>query len=307
MPQMFWSYLRTVRGSDSHPATSLGRILRQFVARPVAIGALAVFGFVVLFSLAGPFLSPYSADQIDWAVVGDVATKGQPSFETGHYFGVDSLGRDMFARTVQSVRTSLAVGLLAVLVSSILGMVWGAVAGYVGGLADQLMMRAIDVLNSIPAVLLVSLLLLVFGRSLEVLFISMGVLNCFGLARVVRARTRVIRALAFVEAAVAGGARAFDIVTRHILPNLLGLVVVHATMMVPELIFLESLISLMGVGVRDPEISLGSLIAEGAAGMLSGTLWQLLVPLGALLLLQGNFYVIAETLRDTVDTARQET
>lgn len=307
MPATFWSYFKETRGLAPHAATSLGRILRQFAGRQMVIGAFVLFGLVVLFSLFGPLLSRFSAHEIDWTVVDDVARKGQPSFETGHYFGVDALGRDLFARTVQSVRTSLAVGILAVLVSSVLGMIWGAVAGYVGGLVDQVMMRVIDMLNAIPAVLLVSLLLLVFGRSLDVLFISMGVISGIGLARVVRARTKVIRALAYVEAAVAGGARPFDIVTRHIFPNLFGLVVVHATMMVPELIFLESLISFMGVGVRDPEISLGALIAEGAAGMLGGTLWQLLVPLGALLLLQGIFYVLAESLRDTVETSRQET
>lgn len=258
---------------------------------------LAVFmlGFIVLACIAGPWLSPYSGEETDWSMMA-VA----PTMDEAHYFGTDALGRDLFVRTLEGGRISLAVGLAATLVSLLIGVSWGAIAGYAGGRIDDLMMRFTDILYAIPFLFFVILLMVMFGRNLFLIFIAIGAVNWLDMARIVRGQTLSLREKEFVMAARAMGQHPFIIVWRHILPNLLGVVIVYATLTVPQVILVESFLSFLGLGVQEPETSWGALVNEGAREMEISP-WMLLFPAGflAATLLALNF--IGDGLRDALD------
>ncbi len=164
---------------------------------------------------------------------------GRPSLATGHWFGTDSLGRDLFARTVQGTQISLMVGLVGALIAVFFGTLYGAVAGYFGGRVDGTMMRIVDVLMSIPYMFVLILLLVVFGRSILMLFIGIGLISWLDMARIARGQTLALKGREFVEAAIATGVHPFRIILRHIVPNLLGVIIVYATLLVPSMIIYE--------------------------------------------------------------------
>ena len=273
----------------------------RFFRNRAATGALVVLGLVVLFAVLGGTVAVWSNEEIDWARMGDIAEAGRPSIETGHYFGLDELGRDLFARTVQATGTSLLVGLVGAAVAVFIGTLYGAVSGYVGGWIDGLMMRAVDILIAVPYMFIIILLMVAFDRSFIMLFVGLGATTWLPMARIVRGQTLSLRHREFVEAAQAGGVGWFTIITRHILPNLMGVVVVYATLLVPEMILVESFISFLGLGVQEPATSLGRLISEGAGTIIYGTLWQLLIPLTFFLMTIVSLFFIGDGLRDALD------
>ena len=198
--------------------------------------------------------------------------KGYPSIETGHYFGTDEVGRDLYS-AYHPGHPDLAGG-----GHSRLGRgrgraarFYGAIAGYFGGRLDSAMMRLVDILYSIPYMFILILMLIIFGRSFVMLFMGIGLISWLGMARVVRGQTLTLKNREFVEAAIATGVKPLDIVVRHVVPNLLGIVVVYATLLIPEMILLESFISFLGLGIQEPNTSLGALISEGARTMQYGT------------------------------------
>jgi oligopeptide transport system permease protein len=231
------------------------------------------------------------------------ASKGVPSFETGHFFGTDSDGRDLYARTVQGTRLSLMIGIVGALVAVVVGTLYGAVSGYVGGRTDGIMMRAVDVLMSIPFMFVLILLLVMFGRATIILFIGIGLTSWLGMARLARGQTLSIKNKEFVEAAVATGVRPRTIVLRHVVPNLVGILVVYATLLVPEMIIYESFISFIGLGVQEPATSLGSLISRGTNQILGAYTepWQLWFPLTIFIALLFSLYFVGDGLRDALD------
>lgn len=273
----------------------------RFTRNKMAMAGLVVLSLIFLFAISGPFIAAWSYDDIDWAVMGNAATMGQPSIETGHYFGTDDLGRDLFARTVQGSQISLMVGIIGAFIAMVIGTLYGAIAGYYGGRLDSAMMRFVDILMAFPYMLFLIILLVIFGRSIILLFIGIGIVSWLDMARIVRGQTLSIKNKEFVEAAIASGVRPMVIVLRHIVPNLLGVVVVYATLLVPQMILTESFISFLGLGVQEPQTSWGALIAEGAGTMRYGTLWQLMFPLVFFIATLLSFFFVGDGLRDALD------
>lgn len=269
--------------------------LRRLRSNPAAVAALGVILLLIAIALVGPWLSPNDIAALDWAHVA-----AEPGLVGAHWFGTDRLGRDLFVRTLDGTRMSMAVGLAASAISLFIGIAYGAVAGYLGGRTDHVMMRVIEVLSGLPLVFFVIFLTVVFGRSRYVLFLTIGAVGWLSMARIVRGQTLSIRRREFIEAAVASGAGTGRIIAKHVVPNLLGSVIVYATLTVPQIILFESFLSFLGLGVQEPHSSLGTLIAEGA-GEMEAAPWMLLVPgtfLAALLLCLNIF---GDGLRDALD------
>ena len=232
----------------------------RFARNRAAVGALTILGLIVAFTLIGPFFARWSNEEIDWAVMAVVAGMGHPSIQTGHFFGTDDLGRDLYARTIQATQTSLIVGVIGALVAVVIGTLYGAISGFIGGWIDNLMMRAVDILIAIPYMFIIILLMVMFERSFFMLFVGIGIVSWLDMSRIVRGQTLSLKNREFVEAAQAAGVGWFTIITRHIIPNLLGIVAVYATLLVPLMILVESFISFLGLGVQEPNTSLGALI-----------------------------------------------
>ncbi len=260
-----------------------------------ARAGLVALASIALLALAGPLASPWRVDELDWARIG-VA----PGLEAAHWFGTDRLGRDLFVRTLAGVRVSLAIGLLATLVSLLIGVAWGAIAGYAGGRLEGAMMRVVDVFYSLPYVFFVILLTVTLGRSPATLFISIGAVGWLTMARVVCAQTESLRHKEFIEAAVAAGLPVRRILVRHVLPNLAGPVLVYATLTVPGVILIESFLSFLGLGVQEPAASLGNLMAQGTAEMESAP-WMLLAPCAFLVAIVLALGFVGDGLRDHLD------
>lgn len=274
---------------------------RRFLRNRAAVAGLLVLVLVLAFGFLGQHLAAWSNEEIDFAVMGSVAELGRPSLESGHWFGTDQLGRDLYARTVQGTRVSLTVGVLGAVIAVVIGTLYGAVSGYAGGRTDQVMMRLVDILMSVPYMFILILLLVMFGRSLALLFIGIGLISWLDMSRIVRGQTLTLKHREFIEAARATGVPAWRIVLRHIVPNLLGVVAVYATLLVPLMILTESFMSFLGLGVQEPLTSWGALISEGADTMSYGTLWQLAFPLFFFVITLFAFFFVGDGLRDALD------
>ncbi len=260
-----------------------------------AVTALVLLALIVLLVTAGPWLSPWSLDEIDWDRIST-----PPSLETRHWFGTDSVGRDLFVRTLHGGRMSLMVGLVATAVSLVIGIAWGATAGYLGGRVDGFMMRVVDILYAMPFMFFVILLMVFFGRDILLIFVAIGAINWLDMARIVRGQTLALKQREFVEAAVACGLTAPRIIARHIVPNLLGVVAVYVTLTIPQVILVESFLSFLGLGVQEPATSWGALVNEGAQEMESAP-WSLLFPAGFLAATLFCFNFVGDGLRDALD------
>ncbi len=270
-----------------------GRLRRG--SSPPAIGAGAIVAACVLLALIGPWFSPHDIQTLDWASVA-----APPGFGGSHWFGTDRLGRDLYARTLEGLRTSLGVGLAASVVSVLVGIAYGAAAGFLGGRTDRMMMRFIEVLSGLPLVFFVIFLTVIFGRGRYFLLVAIGAVGWLTMARIVRGQTLSIRRREYIEAAVASGAGTLRIIFRHVVPNLMGPVIVYATLTVPQIILFESFLSFLGLGVQEPHASLGTLIAEGA-GEMEGADWILWVPGTILAVLLMCLNVMGDGLRDALD------
>lgn len=268
------------------------RRLRNSRAVRVSAAVLAVIACAAIF---GPLVSPHDYRATDFD-----SRLQPPAIGKFRLFGSDDLGRDLFTRTMSGTRVTLLVAVVASFVSLVIGVAWGALAGYAGGKVDAVMMRCVDALYALPFVFLVILLMVAFERNFLLIFVAIGAINWLDMARIVRGQTMSIRNREFIDAARLIGVSPAGIVMRHITPNLLGVVVVYLTLTIPQAVLVESFLSFLGLGVQEPDTSLGALVNDGVAQMERAP-WMLLLPatLLAVILLAFNF--LGDGLRDVFD------
>ena len=266
--------------------------------RTVAVSG-GILLFVMLWAIAGPWISPheYLATDFDRILRAPVATNMQ-------FFGTDDLGRDLFVRTMLGIRVTLLVAVVASMVSLVIGVTYGAIAGYVGGRVDAAMMRFVDTLYALPFIFLVILLMVAFERNFLLIFVAIGAINWLDMARIVRGQTLSLREREFVEAARLIGVSTPRIIFRHIAPNMLGIVIVYVTLTIPQAILVESFLSFLGLGVQEPQTSLGALVDAGVNQM-EGASWMLLIPAVLLATILMCFNFLGDGLRDFFDARRR--
>jgi oligopeptide transport system permease protein len=249
-------------------------------------------------AIIGPWISPQ-----DYLTTNFGGPMLAPSLADARLFGTDDLGRDLFVRTMMGVRVTLMVAVVASLVSLVIGVAYGATAGFMGGRVDAVMMRFVDTLYALPFIFLVILLMVAFERNFFLIFVAIGAINWLDMARIVRGQTLSLREREFVQAAQLIGVGTYGIIRRHIAPNLIGIVVVYLTLTIPQAILVESFLSFLGLGVQEPQTSLGSLVNNGVAHMEAAP-WLLLIPATLLALILMAFNFLGDGLRDYFD-ARQ--
>ncbi|HEY0106157.1 MAG TPA: ABC transporter permease subunit [Rhizomicrobium sp.] len=279
--------------------------LRRLVRNRAAVVSIVILLLIALAAVFGPLFLAYDYSYQNYDIV-SCAPDWWPdkavlcSAGGSHWFGTDSLGRDLLVRTLYGARVSLAVGLIATVVSLVIGVSYGATAGFLGGRVDELMMRFVDVLYSIPYIFLVIILMVIFDRNFFLLFVAIGAVEWLTMARIVRGQTLSLKQKEFVEAARAGGVGNFSIITRHIIPNVFGPVIVYVTLTVPASILAESFLSFLGLGIQEPLTSWGVLIKDGADQMETAP-WMLLFPATFMAITLFCFNFIGDGLRDALD------
>lgn len=282
------------KSADGRAAVSpLRRSCERFFENRAAVIAGAFVLLMFAACAAAPLIAPFPLEAQDL----ELGAAG-PSRE--HWLGTDALGRDVFSRLLYGGAVSLKVGLIATAVSCVIGVFYGMVAGWCGGARDSMMMRLVDILYALPFTLFVILLTVLFGQELWLIYVAVGAVSWLTMARIVRNQTRELRAQAFVEAAICMGQTPAKIMLRHILPNILGTVIVYATLTVPGVMLTEAFISFLGLGVKPPMTSWGLMIKEGADAMQDYP-WLLLFP-GAFF--AGTLFalnVFGDGLRDAFD------
>jgi oligopeptide transport system permease protein len=254
---------------------------------------LVVLGIVTLASLAAPWIAPYSYEAIDLQL-----GAAPPSRE--HWFGTDALGRDLLSRCLYGGQISLAVGIVGTLVSLIVGVFYGAISGYRGGRTDELMMRFVDFMYSLPYLFLVIILLVFFSSSIVMLFVALGLVQWLTMSRIVRGQVLSLKNAEFVQAARLAGTGPLGIIFRHLLPNMVGPIVVYATLTVPTVILQEAFLSFLGLGVQPPRSSWGTLINDGA-GVMGLFPWMLIFPAVILAAVLFSLNFLGDGLRDALD------
>jgi oligopeptide transport system permease protein len=267
----------------------------RFMRNRAAVFSLCLLVLIVLACIVGPWLLPHAFDSADWE-----AMSASPTMTNFHPFGTDESGRDLLVRCLMGGRISLMVGLLGTLSSATVGIVWGATAGFIGGRTDAFMMRVVDMMYAVPYLLIAILMITLLGREFYLVVIVITVFSWMNMAQVVRGQTLSLRSKEFVEAARATGVSTRAIIFRHIIPNLLGVVVIYTTVTVPAVILTESVLSFLGLGIQEPMTSWGVLIHDGAAVM-EFSPWILLFPAGLLCVTLYCFNFIGDGLRDALD------
>ena len=267
---------------------------RRLMRNRAAVGGMIVLALLTGAAILGPWLTTYGYDQVNKTDV------WLAPLTHGHLIGTDALGRDLLARLLMGLRVSLAIGLVATFVSLVIGVAWGATAGFVGGRLDEVMMRFVDVLYSLPFIFFVILLMVTFGSNFILIFVAIGAVEWLTMSRIVRGQTLTLKHKEFVEAARAAGLSQGAIIARHIVPNLLGPVVVYVTLTIPAVILAESFLSFLGLGVQPPMASLGTLIAHGAQDMELAP-WLLIFPSAVMVVTLMSFNFIGDGLRDAID------
>ena len=268
---------------------------RRFARNRAAVVSLALLLLMAAACLAGPWILPHAFDAADWN-----AMSQPPGLRGSHYWGTDDAGRDLLVRCLVGGRVSLTVGLLATLASVSLGILWGATAGFVGGRVDALMMRIVDMMYAVPYLLIAILLVTLLGREFYLVVLTITVFSWMDMARVVRGQTLSLRSTEYVDAARALGVSTWRIILAHIVPNLIGIVIIYTTVTVPGVILTESVLSFLGLGIQEPMTSWGVLIEDGVKVMETSP-WILLFPAAMLSVTLYCFNFIGDGLRDALD------
>ena len=259
---------------------------------------LAIFGLVVLtlfivIALLTPWIAPYSYEAQNLEL-------GASPPSAQHWLGTDIFGRDLLTQIMYGGRISLAVGFVATAVALLIGVTWGAIAGYAGGRVDAVMMRLVDILYALPFMIFIVLLMVVFGRNMLLLFLAIGAVEWLTMARIMRGQVQSLRQQEFVEAAISLGLSPATIIRRHLVPNALGPIIVYTTLTIPNVMLLEAFLSFLGLGIQPPQTSWGLLISYGAETMEEFP-WLLIFPGLALTLTLFSLNFLGDGLRDALD------
>jgi oligopeptide transport system permease protein len=277
---------------------------RRLFRNKAAVAGMVLLSIITLMAIFAPFLSPYAFTDIDYDVISCAPDwwPGEVTCRAGgaHWFGTDIVGRDLFVRVLYGARVSMAVGIVATFVSLMIGVLYGAVAGFIGGRTDAIMMRIVDIMYSLPFIFFVIILMVIFNQNFILLFVAIGAVSWLTMARIVRGQTLSAKQKEFVEAARAAGVGTFGIVRRHIIPNVVGPVIVYVTLTIPGVILAESFLSFLGLGIHEPFTSWGVLISDGAATMETAP-WTLIFPGLFMALTLFCFNFIGDGLRDALD------
>src|SRR5690554_3703252 len=259
----------------------------------LALVGLGIILFLALVSLLTPWIAPYGYEQQNLAL-----GASPPSWQ--HWFGTDIFGRDLLTRVMWGGRMSLMVGFVATGVALAIGVLWGTIAGYAGGRVDALMMRIVDILYALPFMIFIILLMVVFGRHILLLFLAIGAVEWLTMARIVRGQVQSIRQQEFIEAALSLGLPTSTIIRRHVIPNVLGPVIVYTTLTIPNVMLLEAFLSFLGLGIQPPQSSWGLLISAGVETM-EEYAWLLIFPGLVLTITLFALNFLGDGLRDALD------
>jgi oligopeptide transport system permease protein len=268
---------------------------RRFMRNRAAMGSVVILAIIALTSILVPMFWPHGIEDASWESI-----LVPPGMADWHWFGTDANGRDLLVRTFYGGRISLTIGLLTTIVALVIGVTYGAVAGFVGGRTDGFMMRFVDVLYSLPLIFFIIILVTVFGRNIFLVFVAIGAVEWLTMSRIVRGQTLTVKAKEYVESAVAIGLSRGAILRRYIIPNVLGPVIVYVTLLIPTNIIVESYLSFLGLGVQEPLTSWGLLISQGA-GQLDSAPWLIFFPATFLAVTMFCFNFIGDGLRDALD------
>ena len=267
--------------------------MRRLKGNKVAMLSMVIILIVLLMAIIGPLISKF-----DYATNDLLNSNKWP--DSVHWFGTDELGRDIFVRVMYGARISLSVGVVAAVINLTIGVLYGGISGYYGGSVDNIMMRIVDVLYSIPMMLYVILLMVVLGKSLLNVFITLGIIYWVGMARIVRGQVLSLKEQEFVLAAKAAGASKLRIILRHLIPNSMGAIIVTLTLSIPQAIFTEAFLSFIGLGVAAPMSSWGTLCNDALATYKT-FLYQLFIPALAISITMIGFNLFGDGLRDALD------
>ncbi|MFL2530254.1 MAG: ABC transporter permease [Porticoccaceae bacterium] len=259
---------------------------------------MALFGFALLLvlcvvSLLTPWIAPYSYEEQNLML-------GATPPSAAHWLGTDIFGRDMLTRIMYGGRVSLMVGFIATAVALVIGILWGSIAGFIGGRVDAVMMRIVDIMYALPFMIFIVLLMVVFGRNILLLFVAIGAVEWLTMARIVRSQVMALRKQEFIEAAYSMGLSRWAIIRRHIIPNTLGPVIVYTTLTIPSVMLLEAFLSFLGLGIQPPQSSWGLLINYGVETMEEYP-WLLIFPGITLSLTLFALNFLGDGLRDALD------
>ena len=268
---------------------------RRFRRNRAAMGSIYVLGLIAITAVLVPMFWPHGIEDASWEAI-----LAPPSFDNWHWFGTDANGRDLLVRVFYGGRISLTIGLLTTMVALVIGVSYGALAGFVGGRTDGFMMRFVDVMYSLPLLFFIIILVTVFGRNIYLVFLAIGAVEWLTMSRIVRGQTLTVKSKEFVESAVAIGMSRRAILARYIIPNVLGPVVVYVTLLIPTNIVIESYLSFIGLGVQEPLTSWGLLISQGS-GQLDSAPWLIFFPATLLAITMFCFNFIGDGLRDALD------
>jgi oligopeptide transport system permease protein len=288
----------TLPAAELLPTFEKGRSLWQDAFTRLRKNKMAMFGLVIIsiisvLALLTPWIAPYGYEEQNLVL-------GATPPSTEHWLGTDDYGRDQFTRILYGSRVSLMVGLIATGVALIIGVLWGTTAGFIGGRVDTLAMRFVDILYALPFAIFIILLTVVFGRSMLLLFLAIGAVEWLTMARIVRGQVISLKQQEFIEAAISIGLSRWQIMLRHIIPNVLGPIIVYTTLTIPSVILLESFLSFLGLGVQPPQSSWGSLIKDGV-DVMEEYPWLLIYPGITLSLTLFSLNFLGDGLRDALD------
>ncbi len=268
---------------------------RRFRRNRAAMASVAMLTLIALSSMFVPMFWPHGIEDASWESI-----LVAPSWDNFHWFGTDANGRDLFVRTFYGGRISLTIGVLTTAVALLIGVTYGALAGYAGGRTDGIMMRLVDVLYSLPLLFFIIILVTVFGRNIFLVFLAIGAVEWLTMSRIVRGQTLSVKQKEYVESAVAIGLSRAAILRRYIIPNVIGPVIVYVTLLIPTNIIVESYLSFIGLGVQEPLTSWGLLVSQGS-GLLDSAPWLIFFPATFLAVTMFCFNFIGDGLRDALD------